>query len=136
MINLTYFTSVRRFHFHSTMIVEYKRKGIVLMICGFLLHTGCLFLTIAIPNFIKAYTQVHNGAQPQWIASQMDLIGGLLDTGAFVGGVLFIFGLGLFAKSKGYSGLWGLLGLLTCIGLLVVLVLPDKAPPPLPKIPA
>ena len=136
MIKRPYSASVRRFHFHSTMIVEYKRKGIVLMICGFLLHAGCLFLAIAIPNFVTAYTQVHNGAQPEWIASRMDLIGELLGAGGFAGGVLFIFGLGFFAKSKGYSGLLGLLGLLSCIGLLIVLVLPDKTPPDLPKIAA
>jgi hypothetical protein len=108
------------------MIAEYKRKGLALVIVGFLLHSGCLFLTIALPNFVAAYTQVHNGAQPEWITSRMGWIGSLLDGGALVGGILFIIGLGFFAKAKGYSGFFGLFGFLLCIGLLIVLVLPDK----------
>lgn len=108
------------------MIVEFKHKGIALMIAGFLLHAGSLLLAIALPNFIKAYTQVHNGAQPEWLVSQMAWIGPLMPWCGLIGGILFIIGLGFFAKAKGYSGALGLLGLLTCIGLLIVLVLPDK----------
>jgi hypothetical protein len=108
------------------MITEYKRKSLVLMISGFLLHSGCLFLMIALPNFITAYTQVHNGAQPEWIISRMQEIDLLINCGALVGGILFMFGLGFLAKGKGYSGFLGLLGIVTCIGLLIVLVLPDK----------
>jgi hypothetical protein len=108
------------------MIAEYKRKGLVLVISGFLLHSGCLFLAIALPNFIRAYTQVHNGAQPEWIASRIDWIDPLIDYCALFGGILFIIGLGFLAKGKGYSGLFGLLGFLLCIGLVIVLVLPDR----------
>ncbi|HTV41525.1 MAG TPA: hypothetical protein VMF08_13165 [Candidatus Sulfotelmatobacter sp.] len=118
------------------MIAEYKRKSLVLMISGFALHSVSLFVAIALPNFITAYTQVHNGAQPEWLTSQMGTIGPLLECVGLAGGVLFMFGLGFFAKGKGYSGLFGLLGLLTCIGLLIVLLLPDKTPPDIPKVSA
>jgi hypothetical protein len=40
-------------------------------------------------------------------------------------------GTGLYAKSKGYSIWWGLTGLV-CVGILIVLALPDKNPEPDP----
>ena len=43
------------------------------------------------------------------------------------GGVLaFVFGCGYYAKSKGYKSSWGLLGLLSVIGLFILFLLPDK----------
>jgi len=43
-----------------------------------------------------------------------------------VGAVLFIWGCINYAEGKGYSKWLGLLGLLSCIGLVVLVVLPDK----------
>jgi len=40
--------------------------------------------------------------------------------------ILVIIGLGYYAKAKGYSAVLGLLGLLSCIGLFALAVLPDK----------
>lgn len=54
-------------------------------------------------------------------------MGGALGTLlAFAGVVAFIWGCFNYAKGKGYPPALGLLGLLSCIGLLVLVVLPDK----------
>ena len=45
---------------------------------------------------------------------------------ALVGVVLFIWGCINYAEGKGYSKWLGLLGLLSCLGLIVLVVLPDK----------
>jgi len=42
------------------------------------------------------------------------------------GTVLLLVGLGYYAKAKGHSPVWGLLGLLSCVGIVVLAVLPDK----------
>jgi hypothetical protein len=44
----------------------------------------------------------------------------------FIGTILLIVGLGLYAKAKGYSPLFGLFGLLSIIGVIVLAVLPDR----------
>jgi amino acid transporter len=46
------------------------------------------------------------------------------------GTVLLIAGLSWYAKAKGHSGWWGLLGLLSIIGLLVLALLPDRLKQP------
>lgn len=43
-----------------------------------------------------------------------------------VGIVLWIWGLRHYAMSKGYHPAWGFLGLLSIIGLLILVVLPNK----------
>lgn len=50
---------------------------------------------------------------------------------AIAGTILLIYGLSLYAKAKGHSPWLGLLGLLSCLGLLVLALLPDrlKGPP-------
>jgi hypothetical protein len=45
---------------------------------------------------------------------------------AWGGILLFIWGLFNYAKGKGYSGLWGLLGLLSVFGLAILAFFPDK----------
>ena len=57
------------------------------------------------------------------IARSSPLIGWLI---AAVGAVLFIMGCCYYAQGKGYHGAVGLLGLLSCVGLIVLVVLPDK----------
>ena len=54
---------------------------------------------------------------------------GLIILGAALsvaGSGLFIWGCVNYAQGKGYSPWLGLLGLLSCIGLLVLVILPDK----------
>ncbi len=45
-----------------------------------------------------------------------------------VGTVLLISGLAMYAKAKGRSPAWGLMGLLSLIGLVVLALLKDRAP--------
>jgi hypothetical protein len=40
--------------------------------------------------------------------------------------VAFIWGCGQYAKGKGYSGWFGALGLLSIIGLIILVLFPDK----------
>ena len=42
------------------------------------------------------------------------------------GFLLLIWGLWNYAKGKGYKGAWGLLGLLSVFGLVVLALFPDK----------
>jgi hypothetical protein len=44
-----------------------------------------------------------------------------------LGWCLVVWGCAICAKSKGYSAWWGLLGLSSPIGLVVLLVLPDRS---------
>jgi len=46
---------------------------------------------------------------------------------ALVGTVLLIVGLAFYAKAKGRSPAWGLMGLLSIIGLIVLALLKDHA---------
>jgi hypothetical protein len=43
-----------------------------------------------------------------------------------LGTILLIYGLCLYAKSKGYHPAFGLLGLLSILGIIILAVLPDK----------
>lgn len=45
---------------------------------------------------------------------------------ALVGLGVFIWGCSQYAKAKGHSPLWGALGILSLIGLLVLFFLPDR----------
>ncbi len=45
-----------------------------------------------------------------------------------IGTALLIAGLAYYAMAKGRSGWWGLCGFLSCIGLLILAVLKDRAP--------
>ena len=44
----------------------------------------------------------------------------------FAGGLIFIWGCGQYAKAKGYSPWFGLLGLLSILGLIALVFFPDK----------
>jgi hypothetical protein len=47
---------------------------------------------------------------------------------SLAGTVLLIIGLGYYARAKGHSGWWGMLGLLSCLGLIILAFLPDRVP--------
>ena len=56
----------------------------------------------------------------------------IIGAGLVVAGwVMFIWGCMQYAKAKGHSGAWGLLGLLSILGLIVLFFFPDrhKEPP-------
>ena len=46
--------------------------------------------------------------------------------GLLAGTILFVVGVGCYARAKGYRGTLGFLGFLSCVGLLIVALLPDK----------
>ena len=58
-----------------------------------------------------------------FVGGPVGILGAIL---ALAGLILFIWGCMNYAEGKGYSKWLGLLGLLSCIGLLVLVVLPDK----------
>ena len=97
------------------MIAKYNRKSLAIGVPGLLLQVGCLFAT----NLIAAKAKSGGTTLPDSLAL-------LLTAGPLVGAVLLIIGLGFYAKAKGYSAVLGLLGLLSCLGLLILAVLPDK----------
>lgn len=74
---------------------------------GILLLIGCPVLTVMIGH-------------PQ------SLLGTILSWGMLLGLILWIVGLCYYAAAKGYSAALGTLGILTVIGLLILLALPDK----------
>jgi hypothetical protein len=97
------------------MIEKYNRKSLMLGIPGLLLQIICIFTT----NFLTASAK--NGGN----APSTALVG-ILGLGEITGTVLLIVGLCFYAKAKGYSAVLGLLGLLSCIGLLILALLRDK----------
>lgn len=61
------------------------------------------------------------------ISSQEDPSTMTLGAAAFFAGMaFFVWGCVSYAQGKGYSGAWGLLGLLSCLGLLVLVLMPDQ----------
>lgn len=55
-------------------------------------------------------------------------IGGLGFLALMLGTALLIAGLAYYAIAKGRSGWWGLCGFLSCLGLLILALLKDRAP--------
>ncbi len=91
------------------MITEYNKKSLALGIPGILLQIGCPLLMAAI-----------GPGSPGWI-------GVALAAGVFAGFIMVIIGLCYYAAAKGYTAVLGALGLLSCIGLLILALLPDRA---------
>jgi len=58
-------------------------------------------------------------------SGSLAVLTGIFVVGSVAGNILLVAGLGYYAKAKGYSALLGLLGLLSCIGLLIIALLPD-----------
>jgi hypothetical protein len=98
------------------MIAEYDQKSLKLGIPGLLLQIA----SILIINFYASKRKAGQAIPPDWL-------GYLLLAGKVLGSVMLIIGLCYYAKAKGYSAVLGLLGLLSCIGLFVLAVLPDRA---------
>jgi hypothetical protein len=85
------------------MLAEYKTKTNIGVAVGLLLEIAGRVLAMQVPN--------------------LALVGAII---TLVGVVFFIWGCMNYAAGKGYSKLLGLLGLLSCIGLIVLVLLPDK----------
>jgi hypothetical protein len=98
------------------MIAKYVRKSLIFGGPGLLLQIGCTFVA----NFVVTKA-MSIGSVP------LAGLTGIFVVGSIVGNILLIAGLSFYAKAKGYSAALGVLGLLSCIGLLVLAILPDKA---------
>ncbi|TNF05994.1 MAG: hypothetical protein EP323_05515 [Gammaproteobacteria bacterium] len=59
----------------------------------------------------------------------LQIVGGLneLPVVTLIGGILLIAGLAYYAKSKNRLPAWGLLGLLSILGIVILGLLPDKS---------
>lgn len=65
--------------------------------------------------------------QAGYYEGSFDLMAVLGHAISFVGLIIFIWGCMSLSVEKGYSKWLGLLGLFSCIGLLVLLLLPEKS---------
>jgi hypothetical protein len=97
------------------MIAKYVHKSLMFGGPGLLLQIGCTFVA----NSIVTKAMSIGNAPLATLAC-------IFMVGTIAGNVLFIAGLSFYAKAKGYSAALGVLGLLSCIGLLIVAILPDK----------
>jgi|SRR5580698_5662754 hypothetical protein len=97
------------------MIAKYVRKSLIFGSPGLLLQIGCTFVA---NNIVAKAMSVGSGS--------LALLTGIFVVGSIAGNILLIAGLGYYAKAKGYSAALGVLGLLSCIGLLILALIPDK----------
>jgi len=97
------------------MIVKYSRISLCLCIPGLLLQVIC----IALLNRMAINALGQNS-----FPSPMLAIG--LEGGILAGNILLIIGLSYYARAKGYTAFLGLIGLLSCLGLLILALLPDR----------
>jgi hypothetical protein len=91
------------------MITEYNKKSLTLGISGILFQIGCPLMMMAI-----------GPGSPSWVG--LSLVAGM-----FAGFILVIIGLCYYAAAKGYTAVLGVLGLFSCLGLLILALLPDRA---------
>ena len=85
------------------MLPEYKNKAYIGVGIGFIIEVIGRVIAMEIPALL--------------------LIGSII---TLVGFVIFIWGCMNYAEGKGYSKWLGLLGILSCIGLIVLVVIPDQ----------
>jgi hypothetical protein len=97
------------------MIVKHVRKSLIFGTPGLLLQIGCTFMANSV---ITKAMSIGNGS--------LGVSTGIFIIGSIAGNILFMTGLGFYAKAKGYSAGLGMLGLVSCIGLLIVAMLPDR----------
>jgi MFS family permease len=97
------------------MIAKYNRKSLAFGIPAILLQIGLLALIMA----FGLKDGDHGKAFPAWASA-------LFGLGMVVGAILWIVGLCYYALAKGYRAGFGLLGIFSWIGLLILFVLPDQ----------
>jgi hypothetical protein len=96
------------------MIAKHRRASLAIGLPGLVLQLGSYRL---LPLLASSHIAPGNIA---WVAL-------LSEFGLLAGTALFIVGLSYYARAKGYSRSLGFLGLLSCAGLLIIALLPDKA---------
>ena len=100
---------------HVAMITKYNRRSLAFGIPGILLQMGWLALVLV----LGLNGGSHGKALPEWAAD-------LFEFCILLGQILWIVGLCYYAMAKGYSAALGILGIFSCIGLLILFLLPDK----------
>jgi len=91
------------------MIREYSRKSLAIGIPAIALQ--------AVPVLVWGNVGIMSSST--WVTTASVVV-------PLVGSALFIVALCYYAKAKGYNGALGLLGMLSCLGLLIVALLPDR----------
>jgi hypothetical protein len=94
------------------MIPEYNSKSLAIGVPGLLLQIAGAVSRVWLVQ--QQGAQLNMTLMWATVAAQL------------IGSIMLIVGLGYYAKAKGYSGALGLLGLLSCIGILILAILPDK----------
>ena len=97
------------------MITKYSRISLFVGTPGLLLQVVCIIIL----NRMAINALGQNGFPSPLLA--VGLEGGIL-----AGNILLIIGLSYYAKAKGYTAYLGLVGVLSCIGLVILALLPDK----------
>ncbi len=96
------------------MIPQYNKKSLWFGLPGFVLQFACK-MPIGLADL--------GHGSPDWVLTVCEI-------GYWVGTALLIVGLGYYAKSKGRDPGWGLVGLFSIIGLLVLICLKDQTKTP------
>ena len=81
-----------------------------------------LSFAFAVPGLLATFSSGIVAREMNLPRDQAGAIGGVVAIG---GTLLVAVGLCFYARYKGRSPLWGLLGLLSCVGILLLAVLPD-----------
>lgn len=89
------------------MIARYNRQSFAAGLPGILLQIGSLISLCLLSN---------NEERLVWASM----------SGLLLGVLLWSIGLCFYAKAKGYSAVWGLLGCFSGLGLIILALLPDK----------
>ena len=97
------------------MIVKYSRISLFIGLPGLLLQVICIVLL----NRMTLNAVGQNITPSPTLAIELEL-------GVLAGNILLTVALCYYAKAKGYRAALGLLGLLFCLGLLVLALLPDR----------
>ena len=80
-------------------------------------------LALGVPGIILQFAgNVIAQADPDAATALLGLLVLLLGTGLLIAGLAF------YAIAKGRSGAWGLCGFLSCLGLIILALLEDRAP--------
>ena len=110
------FSGIQAASFDQFMIAKYVRRSLIFGAPGLLLQIGCTFVA---NDVITKAMSIGGGS--------LLVLTGVFVFGTIAGNILLIAGLGFYAKAKGYSAVLGVLGLLSCIGLLILAILPDRS---------
>jgi hypothetical protein len=97
------------------VIAKYSRISLFLWAPGLLLQAICIVLMDRM-----AINALGQNSFP----SPLLAVG--LEGGILVGNILLIIGLSYYARAKGYTAYLGLVGVLSCLGLVILALLPDR----------